>query len=111
MKSNPNIDFENDWKLLTLLIGANDACPLCNFKNDSHITPEQAAEIYSTNIENTLVYIQSTIPKILVNIMPIFNISQVYNISLNSTYCDIFHTVLPACFCAFDSDYEKRSAI
>ena len=29
MKDDPRIDFENDWKLITLLIGGNDLCDYC----------------------------------------------------------------------------------
>ena len=30
MKSEPGVDFENDWKLITLFIGGNDLCDYCD---------------------------------------------------------------------------------
>ena len=30
MKADPNIDYENDWKVVTLFIGGNDLCAWCN---------------------------------------------------------------------------------
>jgi hypothetical protein len=109
LQSNPNVDFKNDYKLLTILIGANDACDKCDLFSDSHITPEQAAEEYYTNIAAAVDSIYSLIPKVIVNVLPMFNVSQVYNISQNADYCSDFHDIIPMeCDCAFDSDYNKR---
>lgn len=30
MKSNKDIDFQNDWKVITLFIGGNDLCDFCD---------------------------------------------------------------------------------
>lgn len=50
------------------------------------------------------------IPRLFFNIMPMFNVSQVYWLSLGLTYCSDFHDVLPIeCVCAFDSDEWRRS--
>ena len=32
MKSNSNIDFDNDWKIITLFVGGNDLCDFCEDK-------------------------------------------------------------------------------
>ena len=32
MKSNPNTDFDNDWKIITLFVGGNDLCDFCEDK-------------------------------------------------------------------------------
>ena len=29
MKSDPNVDFEKDWKVVTILSGNNDLCDYC----------------------------------------------------------------------------------
>ena len=29
MKSNSKIDFDNDWKVITLFVGGNDLCRFC----------------------------------------------------------------------------------
>ena len=36
MKSEPGVDFENDWKLITLFIGGNDLCDYCDDKVRGH---------------------------------------------------------------------------
>ena len=32
MKSNSNIDFDNDWKVITVFVGGNDLCDFCEDK-------------------------------------------------------------------------------
>ena len=29
MKKNPKIDFQNDWKVITIFVGGNDLCRFC----------------------------------------------------------------------------------
>lgn len=36
MKTEPGVDFENDWKLITLFIGGNDLCDYCDDKVRGH---------------------------------------------------------------------------
>lgn len=36
MKTEPEVDFENDWKLITLFIGGNDLCDYCDDKVRGH---------------------------------------------------------------------------
>ena len=31
MKNDPNVDFENDWKMVTIFIGGNDLCRYCKY--------------------------------------------------------------------------------
>ncbi|WP_411026910.1 SGNH/GDSL hydrolase family protein, partial [Salmonella sp. s55044] len=41
MKDDPSIDFENDWKVVTLFIGGNDLCSWCDSEGNerAHRTP------------------------------------------------------------------------
>ena len=32
MKKESNIDFENDWKVITIFVGGNDLCDFCDNK-------------------------------------------------------------------------------
>lgn len=38
MKNEPTVDFENDWKFITVFIGGNDLCSGCLYEESS---PEQ----------------------------------------------------------------------
>eukprot|EP01119_Soliformovum_irregulare_P007145 TRINITY_DN19544_c0_g1_i1.p1 TRINITY_DN19544_c0_g1~~TRINITY_DN19544_c0_g1_i1.p1 ORF type:complete len:351 (+),score=86.50 TRINITY_DN19544_c0_g1_i1:1563-2615(+) len=99
MINDPNIDYANDWKMLTILIGANNLCLSCF----SDLSVFESANVYQQYLEQTLNKIQSKIPKVFVNILDIFNISQVYELSLQSEWCSDIHRGLPLeCGCAFD---------
>eukprot|EP01089_Gocevia_fonbrunei_P016048 TRINITY_DN4888_c0_g1_i1.p1 TRINITY_DN4888_c0_g1~~TRINITY_DN4888_c0_g1_i1.p1 ORF type:complete len:357 (-),score=49.77 TRINITY_DN4888_c0_g1_i1:4-1074(-) len=107
LKSNPNISIEKDWKLVTVLIGANDACPLC-WEFDRP-TVQQAADSFESYMSQVILEFSQKIPRTFFNVLPLFNISQVYYLSLNTSYCDDVHISLPVeCTCAFDSDESNR---
>lgn len=107
MSSNSAIDMANDWKLLTLLIGANDACGLCWDINPPSI--ESAGDTYEQNLRKAIESAYERIPRLFISILPMFNISQVYYLSLTDPYCTTFHEFLPVeCPCAFDSSEQRR---
>jgi len=108
LNSNPNISMKNDWKFINILIGANDACPLCwDFDRPD---PQEAGDDFESNMESAIQQIYKYIPRTLVNILPLFNFSGVYNLSLDTNYCSDFHDVVPfECPCAFDSDQANRN--
>ncbi len=66
------VDFENDWKLLTLLIGANDLCVCCDGRQTS------IPIVWQSNLRSVLQLIQQSIPRVFVNLVTIFNISGVW---------------------------------
>jgi phospholipase B1 len=107
LSSNPKVDMKNDWKILTLLIGANDACPLC--WEPFPPTVQQAADSYEMYLSAAIKEVYKKIPRVFFNILPMFNVSQVYNITLNTTYCRDLHDLLPfECTCAFDTTDANR---
>jgi small subunit ribosomal protein S29e/phospholipase B1 len=77
------IDFQNDWKLLTLFIGANNLCICCH--NDSRGTPQY----FEQNLRSILTLIQQNIPRTFVNVMTIFNISGVWFAGEQYAYCRV----------------------
>eukprot|EP01114_Cavostelium_apophysatum_P004777 TRINITY_DN1513_c0_g1_i1.p1 TRINITY_DN1513_c0_g1~~TRINITY_DN1513_c0_g1_i1.p1 ORF type:complete len:355 (+),score=51.54 TRINITY_DN1513_c0_g1_i1:90-1154(+) len=102
LKNNSNVDFDNDWKVLTILIGANNLCMSCF----SELGVLESAQVYEDWLVKTLTKIDTEIPRVFVNIVDIFNISLVYTIAANSTYCTDIHRVLVIeCVCAFDPFY------
>ena len=68
---NATIDFNNDWKLATLLIGANNLCGACH--NDSGDDPDS----YETELNNVIQMMYEQIPRVRLNLLPMFNIGQV----------------------------------
>ena len=52
MIADPNVDFENDWKVVSMFIGGNDLCDWC--KDTEKYAPEQ----YVANIEQAITILQ-----------------------------------------------------
>ncbi|KAI5618110.1 phospholipase B1, membrane-associated [Silurus asotus] len=68
MKSDSRIDFQNDWKVITLLIGGNDLCEQCT-------DPDfYSAENFAKNIGVALDILQEEVPRVLVNLVELFDI-------------------------------------
>lgn len=94
-----HVDFDNSWKLLTLFIGANDACPACTHQG-GNITAQAIA--YEENMRNVLTEIRAKIPRVFVNVITIFNISQVWSAGQHKAYVRI---------CLFASLYFSHSLV
>jgi phospholipase B1 len=78
---NKTVDFKNDWKILTILIGANNLCGACT--SSSYSQPD----FYQQQLELVLQKTYTQIPRVFVNILLMFNISQVYTCMMTSVYC------------------------
>jgi len=75
------VNFANDWKLLTVLIGANDLCLCCDGRQSSQ------PATFQKNLRAVLQQVQSSIPRVFVNLVTIFNISGVWDAGQTSDYC------------------------
>ena len=94
------IDIEKDWKLLSIFVGANDMCVQCE---EIPIEPTSGSD-YEKYFRETLQELQKSIPRLYVNVGLLFNISQIYNLSLQASHCKNIHRLLPEeCMCAFKS--------
>jgi lysophospholipase L1-like esterase len=66
---------KNDWKLITLFIGANNVCVLC--QPPMTTLPELAnADIFEENVRNVLERIRTEVGKSFVNLVALFNVRQ-----------------------------------
>jgi lysophospholipase L1-like esterase len=100
VNTNPNMDVQNDWKVLTIMIGANDVCASCTF-NVSYLSPDD----YQSNLMGTLERIRTSLPRTFVNLVSSFNISQAYDLSLQTDRCtNISRPYFIQCDCLFQPD-------
>ncbi|KAI8929574.1 hypothetical protein BC831DRAFT_274909 [Entophlyctis helioformis] len=100
METDPVIDFEHDFKLLTLFIGSNDVCLGCIRGGiDGMLSPE-AFELHMRQVLDTL---RSRVPRLVVNILMQFNVSQVWDATHKDTRCTLLRTsgLVFECICAF----------
>ncbi|KAI8047025.1 uncharacterized protein B0P05DRAFT_567136 [Gilbertella persicaria] len=121
MKVITELDFDNDWKMINIQIGSNDMCNSCEQNEVNYTTPES----YGNYVNAAIDRIQQNIPKVLVNLIGTFNVSQIFPLTANQTYCSPMTTNvrvnynLGECNCAgvpgglekmdqLSADYNKR---
>jgi phospholipase B1 len=101
LKANKQIDYDNDWKMMTILIGANDLCLSCFPEvRDSYLHPDS----FETVMRDLIYQIRTRIPRVFVNYAFLLPVSQVHPLTKNSEHChklrtDLFHQL--QCICAF----------
>jgi phospholipase B1 len=102
--SHPTINLKHDWKLLHLLIGANDMCYICH--------PGLAQSVYSPDkyelrIRSILSKIQQHLPRTIVNVVHLFSVSGIHHLTKNDPHCKKVRTI-PGysleCSCVFMSE-------
>ncbi|KAL1117924.1 hypothetical protein AAG570_004237 [Ranatra chinensis] len=92
MKRDPKVDFENDWKMITIFFGANDLCSgQCYNKRGT--TP--AAHAYK--IQMALDYLHDNMPRTIVNLIPVLDVSVSVRLK-RSLVCRMLHTLFCSCF-------------
>ncbi|GFG38526.1 hypothetical protein Cfor_01196 [Coptotermes formosanus] len=82
MKADKNVDFCNDWKLVTILVGHNDFCSEICYVNRATVTGNIRAQL-----EAALNYLQDNMPRVLINLL----------LPLDVTIYKSFATAIPAC--------------
>jgi len=88
------VNFNEDWKLLTLFIGANNLCGACEGRAESK------PEYFKQHLDAVLAQIEQELPRTFVNLIPIFNISGVYYAGKTSDWCTIIHKIWKhECYC------------
>ncbi|QRV92999.1 GDSL-like lipase/acylhydrolase family protein [Ceratobasidium sp. AG-Ba] len=76
----------NRFKYLSFQIGSNDLCQLC-LAADALLGPGTQSD-FEGNIRETLEYVRTNIPNTLVNLVGVFQVSHIYNLTLNQPYCE-----------------------
>jgi len=101
LKANRNINIDLDWKVLTLWIGSNNLCAVCNnAAANNGLNFEQ-------NINKTLDYLFKNVPRLFVNLVANLDISTLYNV--NGGTCSVLHSF--ECSCVGTSDASKRAQV
>jgi len=88
------VDFNNDWKLLTIFIGANNLCSACEGRDSA--TPKY----FGDRLREVLTQIEAKIPRVFVNLVTIFNVSGVYYAGKDYWYCETIWAIIKhECYC------------
>ncbi|XP_076442169.1 phospholipase B1, membrane-associated-like [Babylonia areolata] len=91
MKTDPKVDFANDWKVVTILSGNNDLCDYCNKKDIYNVLN------FRKNVEAALDLLQAELPRTLVNLVEPLNVEMLTDLN-KGIICSAVH--LYACDCA-----------
>lgn len=66
MKSDPNIDLNNDWKMITVFFGANDICSAQCYNKE-----KASARSHARKLMKALDYLYENLPRTFVNLIPV----------------------------------------
>ncbi|KAI8908993.1 hypothetical protein EDD86DRAFT_191129 [Gorgonomyces haynaldii] len=100
---NNKVDWNNDYKLIHLLIGANDLCLGCDPILGNTVL---SADGFENEIRKVVYKIKSRIPKVILNVKNIFNVSQVWDLTKDEPYCKTLRALglQLECACAFQDN-------
>lgn len=83
LKNNKAVDFENDWKLVTMFVGEMDLCNYCLDQNNL------TAKKYSHNLMEGLDMLYQSVPRVLVNVVQVSQIDPLKNVQRNTLSCGL----------------------
>ncbi|CAG8511946.1 324_t:CDS:2 [Funneliformis mosseae] len=93
----PIKDILKSYKYLNLFIGSNDICLRC-----SNNLPWLSIEQFEYYLLTTLETIREKIPNTVVNLLGVFNVSQVYELTRGEKYCKLRRVIGDyECSCAY----------
>lgn len=101
LKAHKEVNLSKDWKILTLWIGSNNLCQVCNDELANN------AKDFENNIYKTLEYIRTNIPRVFVNLIANMDITKIYDVK-NGT-CQVMHAV--ECPCPSSSSANNRNLV
>ncbi|CAJ1078258.1 phospholipase B1%2C membrane-associated-like [Xyrichtys novacula] len=96
MRENKEVNFEEDWKLVTIFVGGNDLCNYCIDQNN--LSPKN----YSHNLMLSLDMLYKEVPRLLVNVVEIFQIDTLKTVKKNTLSCSLMQRT--SCHCVINPD-------
>ncbi|XP_067099417.1 phospholipase B1, membrane-associated-like [Osmerus mordax] len=105
MKKNSAVDFQNDWKLVTLFIGGNDLCQYCNDR--ATLSPKN----YSSHMMASLDLLYNEVPRVMVNVLGILEIIGLRRVKRDSLGCNLLQKNVCPCFIQPGEDSMELSEI
>ncbi|XP_076613028.1 phospholipase B1, membrane-associated-like [Chaetodon auriga] len=91
MRENKEVNFEKDWKLVTIFVGGNDLCHYC--LDQSNLSPKN----YSHNLMLSLDMLYEEVPRLLVNVVEILQIDPLRKVAGNSIICPLLQKTSCPC--------------
>ncbi|CAG9135500.1 unnamed protein product [Plutella xylostella] len=92
MRASPDIDMEQDWKMVTIFIGAND---LCSASCHSPVAWSPAA--HARKLAKAIDYLAAHLKRTFVNVVPVLDVSVSIRV-LRPLSCRAMHALFCSCF-------------
>ncbi|XP_029984660.1 phospholipase B1, membrane-associated-like isoform X2 [Sphaeramia orbicularis] len=83
MRESKEVNFEKDWKLVTIFVGEIDLCSYCLDQNN--LSPKN----YSHNLMLSLDMLYAEVPRLLVNVVEILQIDPLKTVKKNTLGCSL----------------------
>ncbi|XP_077366323.1 phospholipase B1, membrane-associated-like [Festucalex cinctus] len=91
MREHKEVNFDMDWKLLTIFVGGNDLCHYCTDQNN--VSPSN----YSHNLILALDKLYKEVPRLLVNLVEIMQIDTLKQVTKNTLGCSLLQRTSCPC--------------
>lgn len=88
MRQDSNVDFDKDWKVITVFIGGNDVCDYFDGK-----TAENTPDNYIQGIKKAIDVFHATVPRAFVNLVEVLDLSILPDLS-KGLICPMLHRYL-----------------
>nr|KAF6308297.1 phospholipase B1 [Myotis myotis] len=108
MKNNTKINFQEDWKVITVFIGGNDLCDFCN--DPAHYSPQN----FTDNIGKALDILHAEVPRAFVNLVKVLQIVSLRDLyNEKKVYCPrlILRNLCPCVLKYEDNSTELASLV
>ncbi|XP_077095743.1 phospholipase B1, membrane-associated [Siphateles boraxobius] len=92
LKESMEVDFEKDWKLVTLFIGGNDLCQYCHDR--ASLSPSK----YIGHLRDSLDMLYNEVPRVLVNFVEILEVNDLRIVKRDTLGCSLLQKNLCPCF-------------
>nr|KAF6430057.1 phospholipase B1 [Molossus molossus] len=107
MKNDKSINFQEDWKIITVFIGGNDLCDFCN--DPVHYSPQN----FTDNIGKALDILHAEVPRAFVNLVKVLEIVNLRELYLEKkVFCPrlILRNLCP-CVLKFDDNSTELASL
>ncbi|XP_049869755.1 phospholipase B1, membrane-associated-like isoform X2 [Pectinophora gossypiella] len=92
MRSSSDIDIAQDWKMITVFIGANDLC------SASCLSPVAwSPTAHARKLAKALDYFHTHLPRTIINLVPVLDVSVSVRV-LRPLMCRMMHSLFCTCF-------------
>eukprot|EP00413_Alexandrium_margalefii_P041424 CAMPEP_0204592616 /NCGR_PEP_ID=MMETSP0661-20131031/51030_1 /ASSEMBLY_ACC=CAM_ASM_000606 /TAXON_ID=109239 /ORGANISM="Alexandrium margalefi, Strain AMGDE01CS-322" /LENGTH=336 /DNA_ID=CAMNT_0051602853 /DNA_START=41 /DNA_END=1051 /DNA_ORIENTATION=+ len=96
IRDDKSIDFRNDWKIVTILIGGNNQCAAC------HGAAANQPTMYREDLTSALTILRKALPRTVVSLVSMVNLSSLVDRPGVDEHCKIQHIIGEAeCTCPF----------